>query len=85
MLCLLPPFFLQEAATKMIFVEIESCYDSHPTVLILFFVFSHLWALLQNALQSRAVLQVGSEPYLLRGLETGNSPEALGQLPFWTV
>lgn len=39
-------FFLEEAATKMISMEIVSCCDSYHTVRIFSFIFSGSWALL---------------------------------------
>lgn len=36
--------FLQEAATKIIFMEIKSCYGSHRTVRIFSFILSRLRA-----------------------------------------
>lgn len=39
-------FFGEEAATKMIFMEIVSCYDSQHTVRIFSFIFSCFWTLL---------------------------------------
>lgn len=38
--------FFEEAATKMLFMETVSYYDSHHTVMTFSFIFSHLWALL---------------------------------------
>lgn len=55
--------FLEEAATKMIFMEIISCYDSHHTVMIFSFIFSLLWAWLYQDVSFRVgvSLTVGYE------------------------
>lgn len=64
---------LLDVVTNMIFMEIESCYDSYHTVMIFSFIFSCSRTLLRQNMCFRIgvsfaiVLKADSELYLLRG------------------